>query len=68
MNPWAEYAPTAASPWDRRKAGHLLRRAGFGATVGELDRPVGFALTATGREQLPGTFTTARRGRGSRSA
>jgi hypothetical protein len=40
MNPWAEYTPSDANPWDRRKAGHLLRRAGFGATAGELDRAV----------------------------
>ena len=47
MNPWAEYAPTAANPWDRRKAGHLLRRAGFGATAGELDRAVADGPKAT---------------------
>ena len=40
MNPWATYTPTAADPWDRTKAGHLFRRAGFGATAGELDRAV----------------------------
>ena len=47
MNPWAEYAPTAANPWDRRKAGHLLRRAGFGATAGQLDRAVADGPKAT---------------------
>jgi hypothetical protein len=40
MNPWAEYTPTAADPWDVRKAGHLLRRATFGPTHAELERAV----------------------------
>ncbi len=33
---WAPYTPTDANPWDRRKVGHLYRRAGFGATPAEL--------------------------------
>jgi uncharacterized protein (DUF1800 family) len=37
---WEPYAPTADNPWDRRKVGHLLRRAGFGATAAELDAGV----------------------------
>jgi uncharacterized protein (DUF1800 family) len=37
---WEPYQPTAANPWDRRKIGHLYRRAGFGATVAELDAGV----------------------------
>jgi uncharacterized protein (DUF1800 family) len=37
---WAEYEPSAASPWDRKKVGHLYRRAGFGATAAELDAGV----------------------------
>ncbi len=36
-NAWAAYEPTAANPWDRKKVGHLYRRAGFGATIAELD-------------------------------
>jgi uncharacterized protein (DUF1800 family) len=36
MNPWAEYTPTDAKPWDLKKAGHLFRRAAFGATHSEL--------------------------------
>lgn len=47
MNPWAEYTPSDANPWDRRKAGHLLRRAGFGPTAGELDRAVADGPKAT---------------------
>jgi uncharacterized protein (DUF1800 family) len=34
---WAPSAPTAENPWDRKKVGHLYRRAGFGATAAELD-------------------------------
>jgi uncharacterized protein (DUF1800 family) len=34
---WEPYRPSADNPWDRRKVGHLYRRAGFGATVAELD-------------------------------
>jgi hypothetical protein len=30
-NPFEPYVPTAAEPWNVRRAGHLLRRAGFGA-------------------------------------
>jgi len=33
---WAPFAPDAKRPWDLRLAGHLLRRAGFGATWREL--------------------------------
>ncbi len=36
MNPWAEYLPSDKNPWDLKKAGHLLRRATFGATHAEL--------------------------------
>src|SRR5436190_10779397 len=39
-NAWAPYEPTDANPWDRRKVGHLYRRAGFGATAAELDAGV----------------------------
>jgi uncharacterized protein (DUF1800 family) len=38
MNPWAEYTPTDANPWDLKKAGHLFRRAAFGATHAELQQ------------------------------
>jgi len=37
---WAPYEPSADNPWDRRKVGHLYRRAAFGATIAELDRGV----------------------------
>jgi uncharacterized protein (DUF1800 family) len=38
LGPWAPYEPTASDPWDLRKVAHLHRRAGFGATWGELQR------------------------------
>jgi uncharacterized protein (DUF1800 family) len=38
LGPWAPYEPTASDPWDLRKAAHLHRRAGFGATWGQLQR------------------------------
>src|SRR5438309_8573293 len=34
---WEPYRPTAKSPWDLRKVGHLYRRAAFGATIAELE-------------------------------
>ncbi|MEX0679503.1 MAG: DUF1800 domain-containing protein [Pirellulales bacterium] len=35
---WKPYEPTAAAPWNRRRAVHLHRRAGFAATWAELER------------------------------
>ena len=35
---WAPYAPSPRCPWTVARAGHLWRRAGFGATWGELAR------------------------------
>ena len=40
MNPWAEYTSSDANPWDLKKAGHLYRRAAFGATHAELQQAV----------------------------
>ncbi len=37
---WAPYTPSAENPWDLRKAGHLFRRAAFGATATELQDAV----------------------------
>jgi uncharacterized protein (DUF1800 family) len=34
---WEAYRPSAQSPWDLRKVGHLYRRAAFGATWAELE-------------------------------
>jgi uncharacterized protein (DUF1800 family) len=40
QSPWSPYEPTGDDPWDLRKAAHLHRRAGFGATRAELLRDV----------------------------
>jgi uncharacterized protein (DUF1800 family) len=37
---WEPYRPGPDSPWDLRKAGHLYRRAAFGATWAELQAAV----------------------------
>ncbi len=35
---WQPYRPDASNPWTLQKAGHLHRRAGFGASMADLDR------------------------------
>lgn len=35
---WKRYEPSSANPWNLAKAGHLLRRTGFGFTAAELQR------------------------------
>lgn len=37
---WEPYIPSASMPWNLQRAGHLFRRAGFGASRAELDRAV----------------------------
>ena len=37
---WARYQPDAGRPWDARLAAHLLRRAGFGPSMPEIDQAV----------------------------
>jgi uncharacterized protein (DUF1800 family) len=37
---WLPYEPSAEAPWNRRRAAHLYRRAGFAAHRGELDEAV----------------------------
>ncbi len=34
---WQPFEPTAQNPWNRRKAFHLYRRAGLGATVAQVE-------------------------------
>lgn len=41
----APYSPSAAMPWDKRRAQHLFRRIGFGATTSELEAALGQAPT-----------------------
>jgi hypothetical protein len=47
--PWT---PSDSDPFDRRRAAHLLRRAGFGAAPDEIDRAVEQGLEATVDELL----------------
>jgi uncharacterized protein (DUF1800 family) len=35
---WERYRPSAEAPWDRKRVGHLYRRAAFGATHAELEQ------------------------------
>lgn len=44
LDPWR---PGANDPWDKRKAAHLLRRAGFGASDEELDAVVVLGVDRT---------------------
>lgn len=37
---WAPFEPDQAQPWDRRRAAHLFRRAGFAANSRQLDEAV----------------------------
>jgi uncharacterized protein (DUF1800 family) len=65
MNNWQPYHPTADNPWDRKKVGHLYRRAGFGATMAEIDAGVkaGFEktleLVLSGRPESEGFIQTS---------
>jgi len=44
---WAPWEPSAGDPWDRKWAGHLYRRAGFGASWPELQEAVANGPTTT---------------------
>src|SRR5690606_36973483 len=51
MDPNGDLAPWQASatdPWDRRKAAHLIRRAGFGAKIEEIDAIVAIGMNRMG--------------------
>jgi uncharacterized protein (DUF1800 family) len=37
-NPWSRYQPDETSPWDVRRVVHMHRRAGFGASWGQIER------------------------------
>ena len=52
---WAEYQPSVESPWNKRAAAHLFRRAGFGATRDELQTAVDAGPAATVDSLLNGT-------------
>jgi uncharacterized protein (DUF1800 family) len=44
---WQPWVPDAHQPWDLRRAGHLYRRAAFGADLDELRAAVNAGLSAT---------------------
>jgi hypothetical protein len=57
-SPWAAYEPSGDAPWNVARAVHLHRRAGFGATWGEIERDLADGphaaveqLLAKGRER-----------------
>ena len=41
------WKPTAADPWDHKKASHLMRRSGFGAAPDEIDSVVKIGMDRT---------------------
>lgn len=47
LDAWAPFEPSPDDPWDLKKVAHLHRRAGFGATLGELQRDVKAGPTAS---------------------
>ena len=54
MNIWDPYRPSPENPWDRKKVGHLYRRAGFGATMAELEAGVNAGFEKTLEAVLTG--------------
>lgn len=50
---WPPYEPTTKTPWNRRRAVHLHRRASFAATWGELERD----LSGTPRDAVTRLLT-----------
>jgi len=51
---WQRWQPTADEPWDLRRVWHLWRRAGFGATWGELQRDLWDGVDASVDRMLTG--------------
>ena len=56
---WQRYKPSADNPWDLKKAGHLYRRAAFGATWDELHAAVNTGPDAAIDRLLAGTTASA---------
>ncbi len=54
MSTLKPYIPSADQPWDRRRAGHLLRRASLGATAEQLRRALDEGPAPTIRKLLDG--------------
>ncbi|MDR3620023.1 MAG: DUF1800 domain-containing protein [Paludisphaera borealis] len=51
---WEPYQPSPEVPWDAARAAHLHRRAGFGATWGQLQRDVSEGIEPSLRRVLDG--------------
>jgi uncharacterized protein (DUF1800 family) len=51
---WAPYEPSAASPWNRSRVSHLLRRVGFSGTWSELQQALADGPTKTVERLLTG--------------
>ena len=60
---WQPWRPTAQEPWDLKWAGHLYRRAGFGAPRTRLREAVGQGFEATLERILEGDPAGAQRDR-----
>ncbi len=43
---WQRYRPSDAEPWNHKKVGHLFRRAGFGASLAEMETALQSGLDA----------------------
>lgn len=56
---WQPYRPSAEAPWDLRRAGHLYRRATFGATMADLEAAVRTGPEKTVAALLAGGDETA---------
>jgi uncharacterized protein (DUF1800 family) len=54
---WEPYRPSAEAPWDARRVAHLHRRAGFGATWGQVRRDVTEGFEPSLRRILDGEPT-----------
>src|SRR4051794_28795153 len=50
MSSLTPFTPTRENPWDRRKAAHLLQRAGFGPQPAEIEAAVRDGLETTVRQ------------------
>jgi uncharacterized protein (DUF1800 family) len=59
---WSPWEPTAKDPWNLKWAGHLYRRAGFGASIRNLRMAVDQGLEATIKNLLSGTTGADSRG------
>lgn len=60
MNPLAPFQADAVRPWDRRRATHLLRRAGFAPNEAEIRSAVEVGLTETVRRLIESTEESER--------